>query len=57
MSDDYRQIFYFELVPGRFVSISMKGPFDSDMWSILKDFLDRHQTHSQIAQSDEVGHE
>lgn len=45
MNEDYRQIFYFELVPGRFVCINMKGPFDSDMWHVLNDFIKRHETH------------
>lgn len=45
MSDEYRQVFYFELAPGRFVSINMRGPFDSDMYAVLKGFMDRHATH------------
>jgi hypothetical protein len=41
---DARQVFFFELVPGHWVSINMGGAFDSDMWHVLNDFIKRHET-------------
>jgi hypothetical protein len=48
MSDEFRQVFSFELKPGHFVSINMRGPFDSDMWQVLNDFVKRHETKPRM---------
>lgn len=40
----YRQVFFMEIVPDHWVSVSMKGEFDSDIWHALKSFVDRHAT-------------
>lgn len=44
MSAPYRQVFFFEVVPEHWVSVSMKGDFDYDIWSALRAFIDRHET-------------
>jgi hypothetical protein len=44
MSAPYRQVFFFEVAPEHWVSVNMKGDFDSDVWLALKAFLDRHET-------------
>jgi len=39
-----RQVFFFEVVPGHWVSVQMNGDFDSNIWGALKDFVNRHET-------------
>jgi hypothetical protein len=50
-----RQVLFHEIAPGHWVSISMGGPFDSDMWHVLHDFVKRHETRP-IAHSGEGQH-
>jgi len=49
--NDYRQIFYCELAPERFVSVCVKGPFDSDAWLALELFLKKTETQPLSANS------
>lgn len=45
----YRQVLFHELAPEHWVSVNMKGAFDSDMWGALHDWLKRHETRPASA--------